>query len=115
MRIAIKDLKVGSKFSMSEGGAVLEVVAADAEMIVAKGGEAGLKRLPAQDRAVWLVDAPKAAPAPAPKVEKAPEAPKAKKASKVKKAEKVEAPVEAKVEAPAEAPAEEEVEAPEAE
>ena len=59
MRIAIKDLKVGSKFSMSEGGAVLEVVAADAEMIVAKGGEAGLKRLPAHPsdqlrlRGIW--------------------------------------------------------------
>ena len=96
MRIAIKDLKVGSKFSMNEGGKVLEVVAADAELIVAKGGEAGLKRLPAQDRAVWLVDAPKAAKAaPAPKVEKkAEEAPKAKKVIKTKKAEapKIEAP-----------------------
>lgn len=87
MRIAIKDLKVGSKFSMSEGGAVLEVVAADAEMIVAKGGEAGLKRLPAQDRAVWLTEAPKAAPAPKPE-KKADEdwAPKAKKAAKKKAA-----------------------------
>ena len=94
MRIAIKDLKVGSKFSMSEGGAVLEVVAADAEMIVAKGGEAGLKRLPAQDRAVWLTEAPKAAPAPKP-AKKADEdwaPPKAKKASK-KKADAPEAEV----------------------
>lgn len=93
MRIAIKDLKVGSKFSMNEGGPVLEVVAADAETIVAKGGEAGLKRLPAQDRAVWLAEAPKAAPAPKPaKKADEDEAPKAKKASK-KKADAPEAEV----------------------
>lgn len=97
MRVAIKDLKVGSKFSMNEGGKVLVVVAADAELIVAKGGEAGLKRLPVQDRAVWLIDAPKAAPAP--KVET--EAPKAKKSKKAEpKVEVIEEAEEEKIEAP---------------
>jgi hypothetical protein len=100
MRVAIKDLKVGSKFSMNEGGKVLVVVAADAELIVAKGGEAGLKRLPAQDRAVWLIDAPKAAPAPK-AAAPAPKAVKKDEPKAVKKyAPKAEVAVEAKIEAP---------------
>lgn len=100
MRIAIKDLKVGAKFSMNDGGRVLEVVSVADGMIAFKGGEVALKRIPAQDRAVWLVEAPKAAPAPAPKVEKAAEAPKVKKAKKAA-APKFEAPeVEEKIEAP---------------
>ena len=69
MRIAIKDLKVGSKFSMNEGGRVLEVVSAADGMIAFTGGEVALKRVPAQDRAVWLVEPPKAE-MPSTKVEK---------------------------------------------
>lgn len=97
MRIAIKDLKVGSKFSMNQGGKVLEVVSVADGMVACKGGEVALKRIPAQDRAVWLVESPKSA-APAPKVEKKePEAPKPPKKVKSKKAD---APAEEKSEAP---------------
>jgi hypothetical protein len=75
MRVSVGHLKVGMKFSKTASGPVLEVTSIDADGVVYySGGETGVSLLaPHYARPVWVLDAPKAAAAPAPnKAEPAP-------------------------------------------